>query len=149
MRASVNPAVFARFEGGTSPVAARLAALARMGAAGYPIGLTIAPIIAAEGWREAYRELIAQAAAALSALPDPDFTIELITHRYTPGSKAVLQSWYPGSDLDMTEANRAEKRTKFGAIKQVYDKATMAELRGFFEEEIARQLPYARILYWT
>nr|WP_294170533.1 radical SAM protein [uncultured Sphingomonas sp.] len=149
MRASVNPAVFARFEGGTSPVAARLAALARMGAAGYPIGLTIAPIIAAEGWREAYGELIAQAAAALSALPDPDLTIELITHRFTPGSKAVLQSWYPGSDLDMTEANRSEKRTKFGSVKHVYDKATMAELRGFFEEEIARMLPYARILYWT
>jgi spore photoproduct lyase len=49
MRASINPPGFARFEGGTAPVAARLRALRRMADAGYPVGLTIAPIIAAEG----------------------------------------------------------------------------------------------------
>jgi spore photoproduct lyase len=147
MRASVNPASYARFEGGTSPVAERLAALAQVGSAGYPVGLTIAPIIAAEGWEQAYRELIAQAAAALAGLPD--ITVELITHRYTPGSKAVLESWYPGSALDMSTDRRAEKRTKFGSIKHVYDAATMRGLRRFFEAEIAQALPTARILYWT
>jgi spore photoproduct lyase len=148
MRASINPARFARFEGGTSPVAARLAALAAMARAGYPIGLTIAPIIAAEGWEQAYGELIAQAGAALAGLT-ADCTIELITHRYTPGSKAVLESWYPGSALDMGTANRVEKRTKFGSVKQVYDAATMKALRAFFESEIGRCLPEARVLYWT
>ncbi|NIJ28678.1 spore photoproduct lyase [Sphingomonas insulae] len=149
MRASINPAQFARFEGGTSPVAARLAALAEMARAGYPVGLTIAPIIAAEGWQAAYGELIAQAGAALRTVPAVDCTIELITHRYTPGSKAVLDSWYPGSDLDMGEANRTEKRTKFGSVKHVYDAPTMTALRRFFETEIARELPFARVLYWT
>lgn len=149
MRASVNPRGYARFEGGTSPVAARLAALARMGQAGYPLGLTIAPIIAAPGWEEAYGALIADAAAALADVPDPDLTVELITHRYTPGSKAVLQSWYPGSSLAMDGEDRAEKRTKFGGVKHVYDAETMRRLRGFFEAEIARQLPAGRILYWT
>ena len=149
MRASINPAGYARFEGGTSPVASRLAALAAMGRAGYRLGLTIAPIIAAEGWREAYGVLIADAAAALSGLPGADLTVELITHRYTPGSKAVLQSWYPGSALEMGDDGRAEKRTKFGSIKMVYDAETMRTLRGFFEAEIGRLLPNARILYWT
>jgi spore photoproduct lyase len=149
MRASVNPAAFARFEGGTSPVAARLDALARMAQAGYPVGLTIAPIIAAEGWEQAYAGLIDAAAIALSAVPTLDLTVELITHRYTPGSKAVLESWYPGSDLEMGAANRAEKRTKFGSIKHVYDADTMRALRSFFEAEIAAKLPAARILYWT
>ena len=150
MRASINPAGYARFEGGTDPVAARLAALARMGAAGYRLGLTIAPIIAAAGWREAYGALIEDAAAALADVPDgADLTVELITHRYTPGSKAVLESWYPGSRLDMGPAGRSEKRTKFGSVKFVYDAATMRELRAFFEEAIARHLPRARILYWT
>ena len=155
MRASINPARFARFEGGTSPVASRLAALARMGAAGYPIGLTIAPIIAAEGWQAAYAELIDAAALALSlsprspAAPPPDLTIELITHRYSPGSREVLQRWYPGSGLEMGTEGRTEKRTKFGSVKQVYDAATMRALRTFFEAEIARALPDARILYWT
>lgn len=148
MRVSLNPARFARFEGGTSPVAARLVAMRRMAEAGYKIGLTIAPIIAAEGWREAYAGLIGDVATALEGL-DPDLTVELITHRFTAGSKAVLDSWYPGSTLDMGPDGRAEKRTKFGSIKHVYDAATMKELRRFFESEIAARLPGARILYWT
>lgn len=149
MRASINPRLFARFEGGTSPVADRLAALRRMALAGYPVGLTIAPIIAAPGWRDAYGELLADAGAMLADVPGLDLTIELITHRFTSGSKAVLDSWYPGSTLDMGEANRTTKRTKFGTEKQVYDAETMRELRRFFEERIASTLPFARILYWT
>ena len=149
MRASINPRMFARFEGGTSPVADRLAALRRMAMAGYPVGLTIAPIIAAAGWQQAYTELLADAGAALRDVPDLDLTIELITHRFTAGSKAVLDSWYPGSALDMGAANRVTKRTKFGTEKQVYDSATMRALRTFFEAEIASALPSARILYWT
>nr|WP_243450714.1 hypothetical protein [Polymorphobacter glacialis] len=149
MRVSLNPPLFARFEGGTAPVKARLAALRRMADAGYRMGLTIAPIIAAEGWQEAYGQLIADVAAVLDGAPDPDLTIELITHRYSAGSKAVLDSWYPGSALDMSSDRRAEKRTKFGSVKHVYDRSTMIELRRFFERAIAENLPDARILYWT
>ncbi|MEG3163408.1 radical SAM protein [Sphingomonas sp. PB2P19] len=149
MRASLNPRAFARFEGGTAPVAQRLAALRRMAQAGYPIGLTIAPIIAAEGWQQAYAGLIADAAAGLNDLPGLDLTVELITHRYNPGSKAVLDSWYLGSALDMSGANRVTKRTKFGTEKQVYDADTMRSLRRFFERQIGDMLPAARILYWT
>ena len=149
MRVSLNPAIFARFEGGTAPVAQRLHAMRRMADAGYRIGLTIAPIIAADGWEEAYAGLIADVASALEGSPNTDLTIELITHRYTVGSKTVLEGWYPGSALDLGTANRAEKRTKFGSIKHVYDAATMRLLRAFLEAEIARTLPHARILYWT
>ncbi|TXC72475.1 radical SAM protein [Sphingomonas ginsenosidivorax] len=148
MRASINPRAFARFEGGTAPVADRLRALRRMAEAGYPIGLTIAPIIAAPGWEEAYGALIDDAAAMLD-LPGLDLTIELITHRYNPGSKAVLDSWYPGSQLDMSGANRVTKRTKFGTEKQVYDADTMRALRTFFERRIGEAMPAARVLYWT
>ena len=150
MRVSLNPKLFARFEGGTAPVAERLIAMRRMADAGYRIGLTIAPIIAAEGWEQAYAGLLADVAQALAGAPaTADLTVELITHRYTAGSKAVLESWYPGSALDLGTADRAEKRTKFGSVKHVYDAATMRRLRGFFEVEIARMLPAARILYWT
>ena len=147
MRASINPGAYARFEGGTAPVAARLAALRRMADAGYPVGLTIAPIIAAHGWEDAYRGLISDAATLLCNVPD--LTVELITHRFNPGSKAVLDRWYPGSSLDMTDTNRTSKRTKFGTEKQVYDVETMHRLRNFFYAEIGRELPQARILYWT
>jgi spore photoproduct lyase len=120
-----------------------------MAEAGYKVGLTIAPIIAAPGWEEAYRGLIADIASAFRSLPDLDITAELITHRFTATSKTVLSSWYPGSSLDMSAENRAEKRTKFGAVKQVYDAATMKRIRSFFETELAEQLPALRILYFT
>jgi len=149
MRASINPPAFARFEGGTAAVANRLTALRQMAVAGYPIGLTIAPIIAADGWQVAYGALIDDAAAHLVDLAGIDLTIELITHRFNAGSKAVLDSWYPGSTLDMSGANRVTKRTKFGSEKQVYDAGTMRVLRHFFERRISEALPAARILYWT
>ena len=149
MRASVNPPAFARFEGGTAKVTDRLAALRRMAQAGYPGGLTIAPIIAAAGWEQAYADLIDEAATALNDVPKLDLTVELITHRFTAGSKATLDSWYPGSTLDMTDARRVTKRTKFGAEKQVYDRDTMQALRRFFEVRVAERLPAARTLYWT
>ena len=149
MRASINPRAFARFEGGTSPVADRLAALSRMAAAGYPVGLTIAPIIAAEGWQRAYGDLVDDAAIALAGIAGLDLTVELITHRFNAGSKAVLDSWYPGSALDMSAQNRVTKRTKFGTKKQVYDADTMRAMRSFFERRIVDVLPTARILYWT
>jgi spore photoproduct lyase len=149
MRASINPRAYARFEGGTSPVAQRLGGLRRMALAGYPVGLTIAPIIAAPGWEEAYGELILDAGKLLNGIAELDLTIELITHRFTAGSKTVLDSWYPGSSLTMDMQNRATKRTKFGSEKQVYDAPTMRSLRTFFEQAIAQSLPDARVLYWT
>ena len=149
MRFSLNPRAYARFEGGTSPVAARIGAMRRMVDAGYRIGLTIAPIIVAAGWREAYAELFGDVADALAGAERHDLTVELITHRFSAASKEVLEGWYPGSALDMGPDGRAQKRTKFGSVKHVYDTATMRELRAFFEAEIAARLPAARILYWT
>jgi spore photoproduct lyase len=149
MRFSLNPPMFRRFEGGTSRVAARIKAMRRAADAGYRIGLTIAPIIAAPGWERAYTELLAQVSEALCPSTKRDLTVELITHRFTAGSKAVLTDWYPGSGLDMSHDRRSEKRTKFGSVKHVYDAPTMSTVRRFFEEELRRHLPDAQLLYFT
>jgi spore photoproduct lyase len=149
IRFSLNPPTFASFEGGTARVADRIEAMRRAAEAGYKIGMTIAPIIAAPGWKEAYGELLVSVSEALRSMPQPDVTVELITHRYTAGSKAVLTSWYPGSSLDMSSASRSEKRTKFGSIKHVYDAGTMKELKRFFDEALAAHLPDAQLLYFT
>lgn len=153
-RASVNADTVARrFEGGVAPVSARLNALRRLalprgeGGGGYPIGLVIAPIIPVDDWEAQYTQLLDDAQAAVGFAPD--ITFELITHRFTPGSKEVLQSWYPKTSLDMIEETRAEKRNKFGGVKYVYQKGMMVSLRRFFEAEIARRFPQGRILYWT
>jgi spore photoproduct lyase len=149
IRISVNARPALRFEGGTASLDARFKAMQRMALAGYRVGLTIAPIMPLEGWREAYGGLLQAAAEAIAGTGDPDLTVELITHRFTPGSKEVLQGWYPGSSLDMDEETRARKRTKFGSLKFVYTPDVMREMRAFFEEAVPRHLPGARILYWT
>jgi spore photoproduct lyase len=148
LRFSVNAAsVDRRFEGATAKVPARLRALSAVAAAGYPVGVTIAPIIPVEGWREEYAALLDGIAAAVPA--GHDLTVECITHRFTPGSKETLLDWYPRTRLEMDESRRTTKRGKFGSVKHVYPKETMAELRGWFERELPARLPGARLLYWT
>lgn len=153
-RISLNAFTIAsRFEGGVSSLQQRIRALGELSAARptgsspYPIGIVLAPIIAFEGWEEQYRALLDEAAKTIAA--EADLTFELITHRFTEGSKAVLEGWYPNSSLDMNTLNRSAKFNKFGGIKQVYDARTMALLKSFFYSEIPERFPAAKILYWT
>ena len=61
----------------------------------------------------------------------------------------VLQGWYPASKLDMDEAARSRKLTKFGSVKHVYPAALMKEMRAGLTEAAVAHLPAARVLYWT
>ncbi len=149
IRFSVNARGAARYEGGTDPLDARLDALRKVAMAGYPVGLTIAPILPIPDWEAAYAGLIRDAADALSGVPDLDLTAELITHRFTPGSKTVLQGWYPGSDLPLDEAERVRKMTKFGSVKFVLPRPQMEAMRAAITGTLAALLPAARVLYWT
>jgi spore photoproduct lyase len=88
-------------------------------------------------------------AGAVADVPGVDLTAELITHRFTPGSKEVLLGWYPRTRLEMDEQARSRKHGKFGSLKYVYPRDTMAELREWFESAIAEKLPTCRVLYWT
>ncbi|KJH71166.1 spore photoproduct lyase family protein [Aliterella atlantica] len=153
-RVSVNAApVSGRFEGGTAKVSARLGALRKLalprsqGGGGYPVGIVIAPIMLMDDWELHYTKLFDEISAAIDF--DCDLTFELISHRFTPGSKEVLLNWYPKTQLDMDEEKRSVKRNKFGGTKYVYDNDTMKTLRRFFESEIKKRFPQGRILYWT
>ncbi len=150
MRISVNSGeVAGRFEGGTASVPRRIDALRRMAEAGYPVGLTVAPIMPLGDWRGEYGRLLDDVAAAVGHVPEVDLTVEAITHRFTDSSKEVLQGWYPRTQLEMDESVRSQKRTKFGGTKHVYPRDVMAELRGWFTGAVADRLPGAPLLYWT
>jgi spore photoproduct lyase len=150
VRFSINASSITRdFEGGTANVSQRLGALRAMAQAGYPVGLTIAPIMPVPDWQLQYTSLLTTVAEAVRGIKGLDLTAELITHRFTPGSKEVLLSWYPRTTLDLREETRAEKRTKFGGFKYVYPKDPMNEMRAFLQSTIASLVPEARVLYWT
>lgn len=150
MRVSVNAdEVAERFEGGTAPMPARLAALRRVAVGGYRVGLTIAPVMPVPDWRASYASLLDDVAAATAEVPDLDLTVEIITHRFTPGSKDVLLGWYPRTKLEMDEEQRSQKRNKFGGVKFVYPREVMAEMRAWFTDALGQRLPEAQLLYWT
>ena len=136
MRASVTAPALIRYEGGTDRLEARLYALGRMARAGYPVGLTIAPIMPEGDWRAGYGALIDMAAAELDGVADLDLTAELITHRFSDTSRGVLQGWYPGSSLEMDPALRDQKTTKFGSVKHVYPAEQMKAMKAWFYAEL-------------
>ena len=153
-RCSLNADVVARrLEGGTPGVAARIKALRKMalpnsqGGGGYPVGVVLAPILPVPDWQLHYSKLLDDIQQSLNF--ETDLTFELITHRFTPGSRDILMEWYPNTSIDFSETNRAIKRNKFGGHKYVFIKDLMAELKIFFEKEIGQRFPKAKILYWT
>jgi spore photoproduct lyase len=147
-RVSVNADPVSHFmEGGTAVVENRLQAIRKLALSGYPVGIVIAPIMTIANWQEHYRNLFDRIASSLDF--DCDLTFELITHRFTPKSKDILQKWYPKSKLDLDETGRTQKRNKFGGVKYVYPQETMNELKNFIQTRIEKNFPQAQILYWT
>jgi spore photoproduct lyase len=149
IRFSLNARGAERFEGGAPRMDRRLRALRAVALAGYPVGITVAPILPLPDWREEYDRLLADVAEALDGIATPDLSAELITHRFTDKSKTVLNGWYPGSKLPMDESERTRKLTKFGTGKWVLPRDEMAAMRGFMTDSLHRRLPDARVLYWT
>lgn len=98
-------------------------------------------------WQKHYTELFNKIKQILDL--DCDLTFELITHRFTPKSKQVLQTWYPNSQLNLDEDRRSQKRNKFGGVKYVYERDTMSALQEFIQTEIETHFSQAEILYWT
>jgi spore photoproduct lyase len=153
-RISLNAsAISKRLEGGTASIPERLQALRKLalpkeaGGGGYPVGVVLAPIMPVPDWEAHYSELLQQIKTALDF--SCDLTFELISHRFTPGSKEVLLDWYPATSLDMDETTRSMKHNKFGGTKYVYTADVMKALRRFFEREIQALFPQAPVLYWT
>ena len=150
VRFSVNAAGVSRdFEGGTGECGAAPEGVAQDGFGGLPGGAYGGADHAVANWQEEYSALFLAVAEALSGVPDVDLTTELITHRFTPGSKQVLLGWYPKTTMDLREEARTEKRNKFGGFKYVYPKDSMAEMKQWFYEAIRQVLPMAKVLYWT
>ncbi|OAV45813.1 radical SAM protein [Lewinella sp. 4G2] len=136
-----------RLEGGTADLTARIEALRRLCGAGYKVGIVLAPIMPFPGWQESYVEVLDRTQEAVGE--GCDVTFELITHRFTPGSKQVLLDWYPNTKLDLSEEGRRKKFNKFGGHKFVYQKEQLGELKEWMYREIGARFGEETILYFT
>jgi len=132
---------------GVAPLNSRLNALRQMAEHGYPVGIVLAPIIPYPSWEEGYTRLFELISLALPI--GHDVTFEFITHRFTPVSKEILNTWYPNSKLLMEESDRATKFNKFGGVKYVYKPEVMKLMKNKFLHLVSDHVPQAKILYWT
>lgn len=150
VRFSVNADyVIRHFEPATSSFRQRIEAAGKIAEAGYPLGFLIAPIIAFDGWQEAYAALLRELSERLKGVHIADMTFELIQHRFTKAAKNVIIRRYPKSRLDMNEDNRQIKWGRYGRFKYVYRKETQHEMKSLFESQIPRYFPQARIEYFV
>ena len=139
--------VTTRLEGGTADLTARIEALRQLCEADYKIGIVLAPIMPFPGWEEAYADVLDRVQEAVGE--GCDVTFELITHRFTPGSKQVLLDWYPNTKLDLDEEGRRKKFNKFGSHKFVYRKEQLGELKEWMHREVGARFGGDSVLYFT
>ncbi len=146
IRFSVNAAqIIKRFEHGTPRLEERLAAAARVSAAGYPYGFLIAPIMLTPDWQNNYKDLVEKMLETLPPGAAPSF--ELITHRFTKRGKTNIDAIFPASQLPLDEESRRFKFGQFGYGKYVYTKEEMSEVENFFNTQLEAAFPDGRILY--
>ena len=152
-RFSVNAApVAARFDGGTAPLPARLRALATLAARRLPGRAHRRPGDAGRGLAGGVRAAARRRPRRPRAVRPPgavDLTVEVITHRFTPGSRDVLLSWYPRTKLEMDTSSAARSARSSAASSTSTRRETMRELRSWFEAEVPARLPGTPLLYFT
>ncbi|MEI6101509.1 MAG: spore photoproduct lyase family protein [Eubacteriales bacterium] len=144
MRMSVNPEeIIRKIEIGTSPLPARIQALNQLSAAGYQIGLLIAPIILIPQWRELYPQLIEQLAESLSARVKKGLKIEIIFMTYSYVHRMINRDAF----LSSPELYDPEIMTVRGRGRYCYRTAERQEASDLLRENIAKFLPKAQIQY--
>jgi spore photoproduct lyase len=95
---SLAPAAAMRVaEDGTAPIAARLAAMRRVVAAGYKVGIHLDPLLEHAGWEEGYRDLVHAVAAAV---PDGRLAwVSMGALRLSPRLRTVMRARFPATPL--------------------------------------------------
>lgn len=143
MRMSVNPqSIIQKLEIGTAPLKNRIQALNQMAAAGYKVGLLIAPVVLIEDWKIQYAKLIEQLADELSEQVKKQLFIEIIFMTYSFVHRAINREAFPGS----IELYDQELMTGRGRGKYCYRLPLRRQGEEFLRTEVAKNLD-APIIY--
>ncbi|MBM7556713.1 spore photoproduct lyase [Halanaerobacter jeridensis] len=145
-RFSINPEyIIKNFEHGTSSLAERIAAAAKIQKADYPLGFIIAPLIMYPEWKEGYEELLTTLKDKLDNPQDQRLSFELIQYRFSTRAKRLIEARFPNTKLKLNKEDYHHK----GFGKYVYPKDQEEELKSFMEERIKENFPQAEIEYFV
>ncbi len=148
IRFSINTEyVRSSYEHYTAVINARILAASKVMKAGYPVGFLIAPVFLYENWKSEYKDVILKLRDTLPEQYAYPLTFEVITHRYTPKAKELIQDIFPDSTLPMNEEERVYKYGKFGYGKYTYKKEDMHDVKAFFQTELKDAFPNCDIKY--
>lgn len=143
-RMSVNPQkIISTVELGTAGLDSRINALNKMCAAGYPVGLLIAPVILVEGWQELYGELIRKLSSQLSEKVKREGFIEIILMTYSFVQNAINSDAFPNAQ----KIFYPELMTGRGRGKYCYRPEVRAQSESFLRTALSKELGSMRILY--
>jgi spore photoproduct lyase len=114
-----------------------------MCAAGYRVGLLIAPVILVENWMELYSRLIEQLADELTEKAKKELFIEIIFMTYSFVHRAINNEAFPNA-VELYDKSLMRGR---GMGKYAYRDDIRAQGEQFLREEVTHKLGNMPILY--
>lgn len=144
VRMSVNPQeIITDIEGGTSNLKSRIQALNQLGAAGYKVGLLLAPVVMVENWKPLYQALIEQLADSLSNQVKQQMVIEIIFMTYSYIHRAINNEAFSGA-IELYDRSIMTGR---GRGKYTYNQTVRADGEAFLRQEIEKYFSADQICY--
>lgn len=143
-RMSVNPeTIINQVEFGTSRLKERVIATNKLKAAGYNVGILIAPVIFVENWKEEYENLIKYLKENLSEEVKKEAFFEIIFMTYSYVHRMINKEAFPNA---ITLYNQ-EQMTGRGRGKYMYREYIRKQGEAFFREKLAKYFPENKIIY--
>jgi len=144
VRMSINPQdIINRVEFGTSSLINRIKALNSLKAAGYKIGILIAPVILLEDWEVMYKELFNILDYTLSQAVKDEVFFEVIFMTYSYVHRMINAEAFPNA-IDLYNK---DKMTGRGRGKYCYHSNVRTQGEIFLRFELTKHFPKCKILY--
>lgn len=145
-RMSVNPQyIISNIEIGTASLNNRIEAVNKMAAAGYPVGILIAPVIMLPDWRKMYGELLDVMEEKLSSQVKNTMFLEIIFMTYSFIHRSINKEAFP----EAIELYDKELMRGRGMGKYSYKQDLREEGEEFLLNEIDKRFGKDKILYFS
>lgn len=144
IRVSVNPEeIINKVEFGTSRLNERIEAINKLEAAGYKVGILIAPVVFVENWKELYKNLVDTLSEKLSNEVKKNVFFEIIFMTYSYVHTKINEEAFPKA----INLYNKELMTGRGMGKYMYKKDIRSQGEEFFRTLIENKFEKGKIIY--